>query len=105
MSRPMHIRQLALLRSILVASVALALTTRCTEGDPIAGPGQVIECLSPQEVRKRCNQEFNACLHSPIQNIPSGTSGHSLCWPCKDVCMQNKGVWPHSLWDGRLCRW
>jgi hypothetical protein len=105
MNPPMHTRRPALFRSILVAAAALALTTRCIEEDQLSGESQVKDCLSPKEVKKRCNKEFNACLNSPIQNIPSDTSGHSLCWPCKDVCMQNNGVWPDRLWDGRLCRW
>jgi hypothetical protein len=104
MSRPMHIRKHVPLRAILLAATVLTLTTRCTEEERLTGGSEVSECLSPQEIRKRCNEEFNMCLNSPIQNVPSGTSGHSLCWPCKDVCMQNNGVWPAELWDGRPCR-
>lgn len=104
MRHPMSIRRSAPRHSLLVAAVALALMTRCTEEDRLTGQNHPIECLSPQEVKKRCNKEFNTCLESPIQSIPSETSGHSLCWPCKDVCMQNNGVWPDRLWDGRPCR-
>jgi hypothetical protein len=104
MGGPMHLGKHAPLRSALLAAAILALASGCTEEDWLAGESKVSECLSPQEIRKRCNEEFNTCLNSPIQNIPSGTSGHSLCWPCKDVCMQSNGVWPVALWDGRPCR-
>lgn len=100
----MHLGKHAPLHSALLASALLALTTRCTEEDRLSGGDQVGECLSPQEIRKRCNEEFDKCLNSPIQDILSRTSGHSLCWPCKDVCVQNNGVWPVELWDGRPCR-
>jgi hypothetical protein len=104
MRRPMLIRRATPLGSMLVAAVALALTTRCTEEDRLAGQNQPIECLPYEEVRKRCTQAFNDCLDSRIQSIRSETSGHSLCHVCQDVCMQSNGVWPDRLWDGRPCR-
>lgn len=106
MSGPMHIRRPAPLRAILVASAVLALTIRCTEGDePLERAGKNVEqCLPYEEVRKRCNQAFSNCLDSPIQSIPSETSGHSLCHVCQDVCMQKNGIWPDRLRDGRPCR-
>jgi hypothetical protein len=106
MSRSVRNRRNSPLRSIMLAAATLALTTRCTEGnEPREGVGGNVEqCLPYEEVRHRCNEAFNECLNSPIQSIRSGTSGHSLCHACQDVCMQKNGTWPDRLRDGRPCR-
>jgi hypothetical protein len=105
-NHPMHIRKHAPFRSALLAAAILVLATRCTEEDALLkGAGKSVEeCLPYEEVRKRCTQAFAECLDSPIQSVRSGTSGHSLCHVCQDVCMQENGVWPARLRDGRPCR-
>jgi hypothetical protein len=107
MGHPMNTgQQPGQLRSFMLAAMALVLTTQCTEGtEPPEGAGNSVEqCLTYKEVRDRCNEAFTECLHSRIQNIHSKSSGHSLCHVCQDVCMQENGVWPDRLWDGRPCR-
>jgi hypothetical protein len=102
----MHLGKHAPLHSALLTSAILALATGCTEEDEfLAGAGKNVEaCLPYEEVQKRCYQAFAQCLDSPIQSIRSGTSGHSMCHICQDVCMQGNGVWPDRLRDGRPCR-
>jgi hypothetical protein len=60
--------------------------------------------LSNEELKRRCNAAFNRCLETRIQGIDSETWGHSLCPICRDMCMQQKGVWPDKLRDGRPCQ-
>lgn len=91
----------------LMAAAALVLTTQCTEGNEppsSAGRNAAEQCLSYREIKNQCDEAFTQCLNSHIQSIPSMTRGHSLCWPCKDVCMQENGSWPAELPDGRPCR-
>jgi hypothetical protein len=106
MSHPAFTGQRAHLRHIMLVATALALQTRCTEGnEPPKGAEKGVEqCLTYEDVRERCNTAFTECLNSRIQSIRSRSSGHSLCHICQDVCMQENGVWPDKLWDGRPCR-
>jgi hypothetical protein len=67
--------------------------------DPLDG-GQ---CLSYPEKKKRCDDAFTDCLDSWIQSIPGDKKGHSQCHPCRDLCMQNNGVWPGSALN-KPCR-
>jgi hypothetical protein len=88
-------------RVLLWGAMACALLSGCMSmGDPPAG---VCE-LPYREKRQRCSEDFTKCLDSPLQHIRSDTFGQSLCHVCQDVCMQNNGVWPDGLDDGRACR-
>lgn len=91
------------LPSLLSAGVCLLLVACSTKDD-----WQDIEdCpvpLSSEELKRRCNAAFNRCLETRIQGIKSETWGHSLCPICRDMYMQQKGVWPNQLQDGRPCQ-
>jgi len=68
--------------------------------DDPPGGGQ---CLPFEEAQKKCGEAFTACLGTRIQSIRSGTAGHSQCHTCRDLCMQNGGIWPDKAL-GRPCR-
>ena len=89
--------------SLLVGFTTLGVGTSCTsmDDDP-PGSAQCVP-LSFAEVKKRCDAAFVDCLGSAIQSIKSKTRGHSQCHPCRDVCMQNNGIWPDAI-DGVPCR-
>lgn len=84
-----------------VSIMLLGVASGCTSmGDPPPGV-----CEIPyREKREQCNEELTKCLDSPLQSIHSDYFGHSICYVCMDVCIQNNGVWPDALADGRACR-
>lgn len=84
----------------VVRIVLLSVTVGCSSLDDPPGGGQ---CLPHSEEQAQCDQAFTKCLGSKIQSIPSGTSGHSQCHTCRDLCMQNGGIWPDKAL-GRPCR-
>lgn len=89
------------MRMWIASAVLWSVASGCTSmGDPPPGI-----CEIPyRERREQCNAEFTRCLDSPLQGIRSDTFGHSMCHVCLDACMQNNGVWPDALADGRPCR-
>lgn len=91
------------LRSLLSAGVCLLLVA-CPSKDDWQDIGDCPVPSSNEEIKQRCNAAFNRCLETRIQGIESETWGHSLCPIYRDMCMQQKGVWPDKLWDGRPCQ-
>lgn len=55
--------------------------------------------LTPAELKKRCDEEFTHCLGTPVQSIRGPKFDHSQCVACRDLCMQNAGVWPAQAND------
>ncbi len=84
----------------LVALVIWGAVTGCSSLDDPPRGGQ---CLPYPELKKRCDEAFSKCLDGSIQDIWSGTYGHSMCHVCKDVCMRQYGVWPDEV-DDRPCK-
>jgi hypothetical protein len=88
--------------SCLVGVATLGFGAGCTSMDDPPGGEQCVPLLSYSEVKKRCGAAFNDCLASGIQSIRSLRYGHSQCIPCRDLCMQNNGVWPDAF-EGVPC--
>jgi hypothetical protein len=83
----------------------VTLASGCSELGELPGQGTAEQCAPPlthQEIKKRCQAAFSACLDTPIQSIWSDTFGHSMCDVCRDVCTRSNGTWPLSV-DGRPC--
>lgn len=47
-----------------------------------------------QEIKKNCDEGFTRCLDTAVQSQRGPLYKHSQCAACRDVCVQNKGVWP-----------
>jgi hypothetical protein len=58
--------------------------------------------LSPEEIKRNCNEEFTQCLETPVQSIRGPKFDHSQCVGCRDLCMQRKGIWPSEA-NGKPC--
>lgn len=94
-------RQADITLSFLVGVMALGVGASCTSMDDPPGDVQCVP-LSYAEVKKRCDAAFTDCLGSRIQSIRSLRYGHSQCIPCRDLCVQNSGVWPDAF-EGVPC--
>lgn len=49
-----------------------------------------------------CDDHFTKCLDTDVADIPGPLWGHSQCHACRDVCVQNGGVWPSKA-NGKRC--
>ena len=85
---------------ILTCAAALGLASGCTS---LGDPPEIGQCLPYPEVKKQCDEAFTKCLDSKIQSIPGDKTGHSQCYPCRDLCLRSNGVWPGSALN-KPCR-
>jgi hypothetical protein len=106
MYRPAHVARPGCF--LLLGGLLLSFGAACTSDneDSRSGDKGGTEPCPPliyKEMKDICHKAFTECLETPIQSIWGEKFNHSQCINCRNVCMQERGIWPTQA-DGLPCQ-